>query len=202
MIGKPVQPLLTRARERRELSTSEDLRRSGFLRPPDLLSFFLRGSLSLSTPSLVNLNFLSSGLTPLILIRYLFFWGLIERLIGGVPRSSENSKESSSLQRLHYVEKRIVRLLELAGVAMDELGNASAPKTEVLASHCRDFMMAIKEIQTMLREEIRSTCEYRPFEKCDYNSRISNEICCKKLEHIIEQLDAMQQNIDQCSNSI
>ncbi|KAF3329501.1 mediator of RNA polymerase II transcription subunit 11 [Carex littledalei] len=52
--------------------------------------------------------------------------------------------QSSSLQRLHYVEKRIVRLLELAGAAMDELGNASAPKTEVLALHCREFMMAIK----------------------------------------------------------
>ncbi|XP_078181995.1 mediator of RNA polymerase II transcription subunit 11-like [Carex rostrata] len=108
----------------------------------------------------------------------------------------------SSLQRLHYVEKRIVRLLELAGAAMDELGNAGAPKTEVLALHCRQFMMSIKEIQTTLREEIKGTCEYRPFEKCDYNSRISNEICCKKLEHIIEQLDAMQQNIDQCSNNM
>ena len=60
----------------------------------------------------------------------------------------------------------------------------------------------MQEIQTTLREEIKGTCEYRPFEKCDYNSRISNEICCKKLEHIMEQLDAMQQNIDQCSNSI
>lgn len=37
-----------------------------------------------------------------------------------------------------------MRLLELAGLAMDELGNASAPKTEVLALHCREFMMAIK----------------------------------------------------------
>ncbi|OAY81078.1 Mediator of RNA polymerase II transcription subunit 11 [Ananas comosus] len=57
-----------------------------------------------------------------------------------------------------------------------------------------------KEIQTTLREEIKSACEYRPFEKCDYSARISNEICCKKLEYIIEQLDCMQQNLEQSSN--
>ncbi|KAJ3679112.1 hypothetical protein LUZ60_017123 [Juncus effusus] len=109
--------------------------------------------------------------------------------------------QSTSLQRLHYVEKRIVKLLELAGSAMDELGNSTGPKTEALASHCREFMLAIREIQTTLREEIKGMCEYRPFEKCDYNSRISNEICCKKLEHIIEQLEGMQQNIEQSNRS-
>ncbi|KVI01121.1 hypothetical protein Ccrd_020611 [Cynara cardunculus var. scolymus] len=30
-----------------------------------------------------------------------------------------------------------------------------------------------------LREEIQSACEYRPFEKCDYIVRTSNETCCK-----------------------
>lgn len=51
-----------------------------------------------------------------------------------------------------------------------------------------------------LREEIKSACEYRPFEKCDYSARISNEICCMKLEYIIEQLDSMKQTINQCKD--
>lgn len=53
-----------------------------------------------------------------------------------------------------------------------------------------------------LREEIKSACEYRPFEKCDYSARISNEICCMKLEYIIEQLDAMKETVDQYKGGI
>ncbi|XP_020109672.1 mediator of RNA polymerase II transcription subunit 11 isoform X2 [Ananas comosus] len=64
--------------------------------------------------------------------------------------------QTTSLQRLHHVEKRIVRLLELAGSVMDELANSTGPRTEALTAHCREFMLAIKEIQTTLREEIKS----------------------------------------------
>uniref|UniRef100_A0A0D3F1S4 Mediator complex subunit 11 n=1 Tax=Oryza barthii TaxID=65489 RepID=A0A0D3F1S4_9ORYZ len=58
-----------------------------------------------------------------------------------------------------------------------------------------------QEIQTTLREEIKSACEYRPFEKCDYSARIANEICCKKVEYVLEKLDAMQKNIEECSTT-
>jgi mediator of RNA polymerase II transcription subunit 11 len=53
-----------------------------------------------------------------------------------------------------------------------------------------------------LREEIKSACEYRPFEKCDYSARTANEICVKKLEYVIEKLDAMQQNIEQSTDDV
>ncbi|RZR86210.1 hypothetical protein BHM03_00013356 [Ensete ventricosum] len=59
-----------------------------------------------------------------------------------------------------------------------------------------DRMFLEQEIQTTLREEIKSACEYRPFEKCDYSARISNEICSKKLEYIIEQLDDIKESIN------
>lgn len=58
------------------------------------------------------------------------------------------------------------------------------------------FIALVQDIQVTLREEIKSACEYRPFEKCDYMARISNEICCKKLEYVTAQLDGMQQTID------
>ncbi|CAL5059948.1 unnamed protein product [Urochloa decumbens] len=103
--------------------------------------------------------------------------------------------QSSSMQRLHHVEKRIVRVLELAGAVMEELGNSQGP-------HCREFMLAMKDIQTTLREEIKSACEYRPFEKCDYSARIANVICCKKLEYVIEKLDTMQQNLEKSNDDV
>ncbi|KAK9088302.1 hypothetical protein Scep_027384 [Stephania cephalantha] len=114
---------------------------------------------------------------------------------------AEPQSQNTSLQKLHVVEKRIVRVLEVAGGMMDELANSSGPRVDVLNSHCREFMKSIKEIQVTLREEIKSACEYRPFEKCDYSSRISNEICCKKLEYVIEQLDNMKQSSDQYHNA-
>ncbi|KAG6512282.1 hypothetical protein ZIOFF_030379 [Zingiber officinale] len=123
-------------------------------------------------------------------------------LIGGRPNyrstsgSSEMDSQPTSLQRLHNVEKRLVRVLELAGAVMDELASSTGPRAEFLAGHCREFMMSIKEIQTTLREEIKSACEYRPFEKCDYSARIANEICVKKLEYIIDQLDGLKESID------
>ncbi|XP_010249855.1 PREDICTED: mediator of RNA polymerase II transcription subunit 11 [Nelumbo nucifera] len=109
----------------------------------------------------------------------------------------DSQSQNTSLQRLHHVEKRIIRVLELAGSVMDELSNSTGPRIEILNNHCREFMQSIKDIQVTLREEIKSACEYRPFEKCDYSSRISNEICFKKLEYVIEQLDGMKQSIDQ-----
>lgn len=108
----------------------------------------------------------------------------------------DSQTQNTSLHRLHLVEKRVVHVLELAGGVMDELANSTGPRMDVLNNHCREFMQSIKDIQVTLREEIKSACEYRPFEKCDYNSRISNEICCKKLEYVIEQLDNMKRSID------
>ncbi|CAM0946403.1 unnamed protein product [Alopecurus aequalis] len=114
-----------------------------------------------------------------------------------VPQS-----QNSSLQRLHHVEQRIVRVVELAGAVMEELGNSQDPRADAVAGHCREFMLSMKEIQTTLREEIKSAYEYRPFEKCDYNARISNEICCKKLEYVNEKMDAMQLNIKESTNEV
>ncbi|XBI12998.1 mediator of RNA polymerase II transcription subunit 11 [Aegilops tauschii subsp. strangulata] len=110
--------------------------------------------------------------------------------------------QSSSLERLHHVEKRIVRVLELAGAVMEELGNSQGPRGDAVVAHCREFMLYMKEIQTTLREEIKSACEYRPFEMCDYSARIANEICCKKLEYVIEKMDAMQLNIEPSTNEV
>uniref|UniRef100_A0A1D1XHK7 Mediator of RNA polymerase II transcription subunit 11 n=1 Tax=Anthurium amnicola TaxID=1678845 RepID=A0A1D1XHK7_9ARAE len=117
-----------------------------------------------------------------------------------MPGSTQG--HNTSLQRLNHVEKMIVRVLDLAGTVMDELAGASGPRKDAIAAYCHEFMQSIRDIQVNLRDEIKSACEYRPFEKCDYNSRIGNEICCKKLEYVIEQLDEMKQNLDQCKDSL
>uniref|UniRef100_A0A0E0CQZ7 Mediator of RNA polymerase II transcription subunit 11 n=1 Tax=Oryza meridionalis TaxID=40149 RepID=A0A0E0CQZ7_9ORYZ len=78
---------------------------------------------------------------------------------------------------------RAVQLMQLVGAVMEELGNSQGPRPEKVVAHCREYMLAIKEIQTTLREEIKSACEYRPFEKSDYSARIANEISCKKVEY-------------------
>ncbi|KAM7265086.1 hypothetical protein ACFE04_002769 [Oxalis oulophora] len=109
----------------------------------------------------------------------------------------DSPTQNTSLQRLQNVERRIVRVLELAGMVMNELSNPMGPRKELINNHCREFMQLIKDIQVTLRDEIKSACEYRPFEKCDYSSRISNEICYKKLEYVIAQLDGMKQTINE-----
>ncbi|KAK6917818.1 Mediator complex, subunit Med11 [Dillenia turbinata] len=114
----------------------------------------------------------------------------------------DSQSQNTSLQRLQNVEKRIVKVLELAGGVMDELSNATGPRKELINTHCLEFMQLIKDIQVTLREEIKSACEYRPFEKCDYSSRISNEICCNKLQYVIAQLDGMKRTIDDYQGSL
>ncbi|RVW17083.1 Mediator of RNA polymerase II transcription subunit 11 [Vitis vinifera] len=136
----------------------------------------------------------------------------------------DSQTPNTSLQRLQNVEKRIIKVLELAGGVMDELCNPSGPRKELLSIHCGEFMQLIKgwlvawielrmtllrlyyfaleDIQMTLRDEIKSACEYRPFEKCDYISRISNEICCKKLEYVISQLDGMKETIDEYHDAV
>ncbi|GJT91427.1 mediator of RNA polymerase II transcription subunit 11 [Tanacetum coccineum] len=76
---------------------------------------------------------------------------------------------------------------------MEEFSNPSGPRKELVNSHQR--VRAVNE--GTLREEIKSACEYRPFEKCDYIARISNEICCKKVEYVLEKLDGMKETIDE-----
>ncbi|XP_030531791.1 mediator of RNA polymerase II transcription subunit 11-like [Rhodamnia argentea] len=109
----------------------------------------------------------------------------------------DSPTQNTSLQRLQNVEKRIIKVLELAGGVMDELANPAGPRKEFLNNHCREFMQLIKDIQVTLRDEIKSACEYRPFEKCDYSSRIADEICLKKLKYIISQLDVMKESIEE-----
>lgn len=109
----------------------------------------------------------------------------------------DSQTQNTSLQRLQNVEKRIVKVLELAGGVMDELANPTGPRKEFINNHCREFMQLIKDIQVTLRDEIKSACEYRPFEKCDYSSRIANEICLKKMQYVVSQLDGMKETIDQ-----
>ncbi|CAL9219239.1 unnamed protein product [Arabidopsis halleri] len=109
--------------------------------------------------------------------------------------------QNTSLQRLQNVENRVVKVLELAGGVMEELARPSGPKKEFVNSHCREFMQSMKDIQVTLREEIKSACEYRPFEKCDYNARIANEICFQKLEYVLTQLDDLKQTADQYPSS-
>ncbi|XP_054776895.1 mediator of RNA polymerase II transcription subunit 11-like [Prosopis cineraria] len=108
----------------------------------------------------------------------------------------DSQGQTTSLQRLQNVEKRIVKVLELAGGVMDELSSPAGPRKEVVQNHCLDFMQLIKDIQMALRDEIKSACEYRPFENCDYGSRIGSEICFKKLEFVMSQLDGMKQTMD------
>ncbi|RDY02704.1 Mediator of RNA polymerase II transcription subunit 11, partial [Mucuna pruriens] len=111
--------------------------------------------------------------------------------------SMDSQGQTTSLQRLQNVEKRIVKVLELAGGVMDELASPVGPRKDMVQNHCLEFMQLIKDIQVALRDEIKSACEYRPFEKCDYGPRIANEICYKKVEFIMSQLDAMKQTIDE-----
>ncbi|CAN0878778.1 Mediator of RNA polymerase II transcription subunit 11 [Linum grandiflorum] len=107
----------------------------------------------------------------------------------------ESPSQNTSLHRLQNVEKTIVKVLELAGGVMDELANPMGPRKEFINNHCREFMQMIKDIQFTLRNEIKSTCEYRPFEKCDYSSRISNEICFDKIEYLLSNLDGMTEAV-------
>lgn len=40
--------------------------------------------------------------------------------------------------------QRIVRVLELAAEAMDDLAYTTGPRTDALVAHCREFMQCIK----------------------------------------------------------
>ncbi|KAK9031432.1 hypothetical protein V6N11_032810 [Hibiscus sabdariffa] len=72
----------------------------------------------------------------------------------------DSPTQNTSLQRLQNVEKRTVRVLELAGGVMDELANPTGPRKEFINNHCLEFMKMIKDIQVTLRDEIKSACEY------------------------------------------
>nr|PNR46932.1 hypothetical protein PHYPA_014052 [Physcomitrium patens] len=117
-----------------------------------------------------------------------------EKMSALTPRPGD---PSTSLQRLHHVEKKIVHTVELAGRVMEELAKTGGPRQEVVNVQCQEFMQAVKEIQTTLRDEIKSMCEYRPYENSDYPARINSEISVKKLECVIGQIEAMREAVAQ-----
>ncbi|CAM6085620.1 unnamed protein product [Calypogeia fissa] len=104
---------------------------------------------------------------------------------------------STSLQRLYHVEKRIVHTVDLAGGVMEELAKPAGPRSDVVAAQCHEFMQAVKEIQMTLRDEIKSMCEYRPYENNDYAARTATEISVKKLDCVIGHLNAMEEVVQQ-----
>jgi mediator of RNA polymerase II transcription subunit 11 len=54
-----------------------------------------------------------------------------------------------------------------------------------------------QEIQTTLRDEIKSMCEYRPYENNDYAARTATEISVKKLDCVTEHLNGMEEIVQQ-----
>ncbi|KAJ0748787.1 putative mediator complex, subunit Med11 [Helianthus debilis subsp. tardiflorus] len=56
----------------------------------------------------------------------------------------DSQTQNASLLRLQTVEKRIVRVLELAGGVMEEFSNPNGPRKELVNSHCSEFMQIIK----------------------------------------------------------
>ncbi|KAA0041855.1 mediator of RNA polymerase II transcription subunit 11 [Cucumis melo var. makuwa] len=58
--------------------------------------------------------------------------------------------QNTSLQRLQNVEKRIVRVLELAGGVMEELANPAGPRKEFVNNHCSEFMQFIKWVSFLI----------------------------------------------------
>ena len=71
-----------------------------------------------------------------------------------------------------------------------------------MLSHLDELVVKFwQDIQVTLREEIKSACEYRPFEKCDYNSRIANEICFQKLEYVLSKLHDLKKTVDRYPSS-
>ncbi|KAJ7297859.1 hypothetical protein O6H91_05G065500 [Diphasiastrum complanatum] len=58
--------------------------------------------------------------------------------------SNVAAAQSTSLQRLYHVQKRIVHTVQLAGGVMEELGNLGGSRADVVASQCREFMQSVK----------------------------------------------------------
>ncbi|XP_010261811.1 PREDICTED: mediator of RNA polymerase II transcription subunit 11-like isoform X2 [Nelumbo nucifera] len=88
------------------------------------------------------------------------------RLSRNFGNSMDSQYQNTSLQRLHHVEKRIVRVLELAGSVTDELSNSTGPRMEILNNHCREFMQSIMNLDAS--SEV--TADYKPsdFALCNY----------------------------------
>ncbi|KAF2545115.1 hypothetical protein F2Q70_00024148 [Brassica cretica] len=52
--------------------------------------------------------------------------------------------QNTSLQRLQNVERRVVRVLDIAGGVMEELTNTSGPRRDLVKTLCGEFMQSIK----------------------------------------------------------
>lgn len=70
--------------------------------------------------------------------------------------SMDSPTENTSLHWLQNVEKRIIKVLELASGVMNELASPAGPRKEFINKHCLEFMQLIKDIQVTLRDEIKS----------------------------------------------
>eukprot|EP00250_Pteridium_aquilinum_P005116 c15260_g1_i1 orf=302-658(-) len=109
------------------------------------------------------------------------------------------ASQSTSLQRLCHVEKKIVHAVNLAGNVMDELASSTGPRADAVAAQCLEFMQSVKDIQVTLREEIKGMCDYRAYENCDYVARTSAEISTQKLACVIGQIETMLKGLQDSS---
>ncbi|EFJ11468.1 hypothetical protein SELMODRAFT_126111 [Selaginella moellendorffii] len=115
--------------------------------------------------------------------------------------TTSTQPQSPALLRLAHVERKIVQAVEFAGSVMEELANAGGPRMEFATTQCHEFMKSMKDIQTVLHEEIKSMCEYRPYENCDYIPRMGGEISLKKIDCVLDELQKLEDTINNYQSS-
>lgn len=87
---------------------------------------------------------------------------------------------------------------------MEELGNVSGVRRDIVDKLADDFMKSIREVQVIMRDEIRSMCDYKPFEHSDYGARLSTEVSAQMVECSSGRLKTMKrlvENYKSISNS-
>eukprot|EP00271_Cylindrocystis_brebissonii_P019964 TRINITY_DN6389_c0_g1_i1.p1 TRINITY_DN6389_c0_g1~~TRINITY_DN6389_c0_g1_i1.p1 ORF type:complete len:140 (+),score=24.75 TRINITY_DN6389_c0_g1_i1:537-956(+) len=111
--------------------------------------------------------------------------------------------QAVSLERLALAEKNVVRAVEVAGKVMEELGRSSVgpggvrrDTAALTAALSQEFLVAMRDVQTVLREEIRSMSDYRPYDNSDYAERMSVEVGAELLACSLQRIHALQDVID------
>eukprot|EP00898_Chlorokybus_atmophyticus_P002661 jgi/Chlat1/3396/Chrsp23S03743 len=123
--------------------------------------------------------------------------GMLGGVGGGGGAAAGNDpagRAPPALQALQNAEQRVVEVVSAAARACEELASASGGvNAEAVLQQVRTFAQGVQEIQTTLRDEIRSLSEYRPYENSDYAAKKGAELSLQKLDLVMRHLnDAMR----------
>lgn len=107
--------------------------------------------------------------------------------------SASGTKPLSELERIQSIEEKVIRCIELAAAATEQLSSIGNIDKSSVSSTCLAFLENIKQCQALVQEVLSNPITNRSFEASSYHAQARAQIAAEKVRTVAGCLADMNQ---------